>query len=98
MTCRWPKDTKKIKSGLDSGPLVLFDHAMRTLIISPFENFMAGSAVYDVSKNTTTAYWGIMGSATRIPEDFEFWTVMYYSYNGINTVIILFSLLHSFSL
>ena len=83
---RWPKDTKKIQSGLDSGPLLLFDDKLNTLIVSSFENVMAGSAAYDVTNDTTTAYWGIMGSATSIPEGFEYWSMIYYSPDGINAV------------
>ena len=75
-------------SGLDSGPLVLFDQSGKSLIVSSFENFMSGSAVYKGTGNETTSYWGIMGSAAEIPEDFSFWTVMYYSPHGINAVML----------
>ena len=44
---RWRTDSHNIVSGLDSGPLVLFDHETHaTVIISPFRHFMAMSAVY----------------------------------------------------
>ena len=76
--CRWKTDTKRITSGLDSGPLVLFDRSKNALVISSFSNFMAGSAMYDVSANSTTAYMGLIGSAKEVPAGFSYWTVMYY--------------------
>ena len=44
---RWSKNSGRIASGLDSGPLVLFDRAYDTLIISSFNHFMAMSATYE---------------------------------------------------
>ena len=39
---------------------------------------MAGSAMYDVSANSTTVYMGLIGSAKEVPAGFSYWTVMYY--------------------
>ena len=84
VTYRWDKDNGKIASGLDSGPLVLFNQQSDALVISPFSQFMAWSAVYDTDRHTAT--WGLLGNAASIPQDFECWTVAFYSPDGINMV------------
>ena len=85
---RWKKHTVyTIASGLDSGPLVLFNKlGTSSVIISPFSQFMAMSAVYEMREQDTTVSWGIMGAAKRIPKDFHCWTSLTYSSEGVNNV------------
>ncbi len=84
---RWNNNSiYDIQSGLDSGPLLLFDHSGNTIIISPFNNFMAASASYDQGGTGTTVSWGVMGMARHIPQDFVYWTAVMYSSEGINKV------------
>ena len=79
---RWGVDTHRIASGLDSGPLVLFDKSGASLIISPFSQFMAVSAEY--SGNTVS--WGLIGSMKKIPQDFRYSTILYYGDKGVRQV------------
>ena len=71
-------------SGLDSGPLVLFNTGSDALVISSFTSLMAGSAVYNNSQQIAT--WGLLGRATKIPLDFEYSVIIYYSNRGISKV------------
>ena len=79
---RWGVDTHRIASGLDSGPLVLFDKSGASLIISPFSQFMAASAEY----SNTTVSWGLIGSMKKIPQDFRYSTILFYGDKGARQV------------
>ena len=81
-TFRWGVDTHRIASGLDSGPLVLFDKLGTSLIISPFSQFMAASAEY----SNSAVSWGLIGSMKKIPEEFRYSTILYYGVKGIRQV------------
>ena len=84
---RWDNGSaKSIMSGLDSGPLVLFNQASDSIIISPYSQFMAMSAVYETVGQNTVVNWGIMGAAKQIPKTFQCWTSLTYSGEGINRV------------
>ena len=82
----WGDNVQRIASGLDSGPLVLLSRTGNALVVSPFNQFMAASTVYGDHDNRSTVSWGIMGSVSEIPADFTYWTIMYLSKDGINSV------------
>ena len=76
--------TKQISSGIASGPLVLFNADKHSAVISSLVNPMAGSAVYGVKEEKTTSSWGVMGMVESVPKDFEYWTILHFSDQGIN--------------
>ena len=76
-----------MESGLDSGPLVLFDGKGSTVIISSFTQFMAVSAEYTNCAGAPRVNWGILGKASNIPQDFSISTVLFYSSQGVNKVM-----------
>lgn len=87
---RWNSEqVKKIESGLDSGPLVLFSNSSGdAIVLSSFSQFMAASAVYSETKDGGMAVtWGVMGTVTTIPAHFHLWTIASYSSQGINKAI-----------
>lgn len=75
-----------MQSGLDSGPLVLFDGSGGTVIVSPFRQFMAMSVQFGSEQGQTSASWGLLGKAAAIPKDFTVATALFYSPEGINKV------------
>ena len=83
---RWGnvKHMSKIESGLDSGPLVLFNKGSDAVIISPFSSFMAAQASYNLTEQT--ASWGLLGNAKEVPAGFQYGTAVYYSNLGIQEV------------
>ena len=83
---RWPSDNTRINSGLDGGPLVLFDTSKNVLIMAPFSEFMAASVFNDVTNSRLS--WGIMGGVNTVPKSYVYQTMLYYGDGGINKVII----------
>lgn len=85
---RWnSNEVKRIASGLDSGPLVLFSASGDALVVSPFSQFMALSAVYgeaEGEQGQMSATWGLMGNTKRVPRYFASWVIASYSGEGIN--------------
>ena len=72
-------------SGLESGPIALFTESGDTIVISPFSQFMAASAVYSRVGGRPVVGWGIIGMALQIPRDFVYSTIIYHS-EGVNRV------------
>ncbi|ESO98786.1 hypothetical protein LOTGIDRAFT_231168 [Lottia gigantea] len=71
---RWNK-TAFIPDSLEgSGPVALFDHTGRTIVISQADNFMAASTWRDKTNNRL--YWGIMGGVDQIPVNFTYQTTL----------------------
>ena len=75
-----------IESGLDSGPLVLFDRSGATVLISPFTEFMATAVQYNTTSKVPTVSWGLIGTMQQVPKNYGYSTIMYYSTNGIRQV------------
>lgn len=84
-TGRLDRVSKRLHDGLDSGPLVVFDQDGRTLVISPFDHFMAASYWHNTVDQTIN--WGIMGRVGSIPQDYTFSTVIFYESHGINKAV-----------
>ena len=80
---RWQKEIQGIQSGLSAGPLVLFDKKRQTMIMGPFREFMSGSVHYNKGKDAIE--WGVQGSATYIPKDYNFETAIVFK-QGIKPV------------
>ena len=72
-----------ILSGVNGGPLVLFDPNEQSMVLAPFREFMAGSMYHNQDNNAVE--WGVMGSMQSIPKDFNFETAIVAG-NGIKTV------------
>ncbi len=81
-----------VASGLDSGPLVLFNGKQDAVVIAPFGEFMASSVQYDLQAGTAT--WGVIGNASTIPAGFHTTTIIYHSDSGIRQVTLIYKLLH----
>ena len=76
---------------MTGGPLALFNKAGKTVVISPYNNFMAASA-WHVRKPGGHVAWGIMGGVNEIPAKFSYSTLLVFT-SGINqvyTVIIIY--------
>ncbi|XP_071111597.1 uncharacterized protein [Haliotis cracherodii] len=78
-------DKAKLKSGLVSGPLVLFDKDNNVVITAPFSQFMAASMFQDGDRKRVS--WGIFGGAEQLPVGYMYETIMYYSSDGINAAM-----------
>jgi len=78
----------QLDSGIDSGPLLIFDKYGSVLVISSLNSIMAASCEHDVDKSSVS--WGIMGKVDAVPKDFQYSTIMYYSSSGINKVLYCF--------
>ncbi|XP_070576650.1 uncharacterized protein [Ptychodera flava] len=79
---QWKEGAGNINFGLYGGPLAIFDKSLNTVVISSFSEFMAGS----MQLMDGTINYGLMGSITQIPADFNFQTIVYYA-DGINKAI-----------
>ena len=75
---------KRIKDGADGGVVVLFNGIGDTLVMSPYNNFMASSLYHDVSSDVIN--WGIMGRVGAVPAGYSSKFILYHSPDGINTV------------
>ena len=72
-----------LQSGLETGPLVLFDKNGNVLLLSSFNNFMAASYQY---YNDSSISYGIMGDVDSVPAGYHLDTIVYYGSKGINQV------------
>ncbi|CAF3719866.1 unnamed protein product [Adineta steineri] len=81
---RWNSSNKVIKSGMNSGPVVLFNLTQRgendILVLSPFSRFMATS----LSQTNNRLEYGVMGSILTIPANYNHSMIVFYSSEGIN--------------
>jgi len=75
---------KKITSGLDSGPLVLFNTFGDTIVFSSFTQHMSTSLDMRYRASMMTLAWGVMGGVDSIPKGYNLWTMASYSPNGVN--------------
>ncbi|XP_072031491.1 uncharacterized protein [Amphiura filiformis] len=83
---RWQKGAIGIQSGLWGGPLVLFDQlTQHSMIMAPFREFMTGSIHYNTWSNAVE--WGVMGSVTSIPKDYNYETAIVFA-PGIKQAVI----------
>ncbi|XP_071115644.1 uncharacterized protein [Haliotis cracherodii] len=75
-----------ISSGIESGPLSIFDRVKtpNTLILSPASSFMSANLWRQNTSTGSNLYWGTMGSVTDVPANFETSTILFYSNQGIN--------------
>lgn len=80
----WNSSKSVVRSGIESGPLTLFNIDQRgegdILVISPLSKFMATSLT---QVNGTLAY-GVMGSMTAVPNNYNHSLIVFYSSKGIN--------------
>ncbi len=80
----WNSSSQVIRSGMESGPVVLFNFTQRAegdvLILSPFSQFMATS-FYQTSNFFE---YGVMGSMSYVPANYNHSMIVFYSSRGIN--------------
>ena len=77
-------DMANIYSGIESGPLVLFDDKFgMAQVITTFEEFLGGGVQYNLEKKQ--AAWGILGSVKDVPKGYRFSTISVAA-SGIRTV------------
>ncbi|CAF1203745.1 unnamed protein product [Rotaria sordida] len=83
----WKSSNTVIKSGMEAGPVVLFNltqHGQNDVIIlSPFAQFMATS----LSQQDNILQYGVMGSIKTIPANYNHTMILFYSSNGINDAL-----------
>ncbi|UJR16105.1 hypothetical protein I4U23_003017 [Adineta vaga] len=83
----WTSSNTVIKSGMEAGPVVLFNLTQRgqndALILSPFSQFMATS----LSQQSNILQYGVMGSISTIPANYNHSMILFYSSKGINDVV-----------
>ncbi|GFR90870.1 non-lysosomal glucosylceramidase [Elysia marginata] len=77
---RWSKDAK-FSTGIQGGPLVLFDNSSNALVISPLSNFMSASNKKFGGEHLS---WGIMGLVDRVPAGHTTDFVVSFSNRGVN--------------
>ena len=80
----WTGSAQVIDSGILGGPVILFNLTQRgendMLVLSPFSRFMATS----LSQTNSTLEYGVMGSITSIPANYNHSMIVFYSSKGIN--------------
>jgi len=80
----WDSSSQVVRSGMESGPVVIFNTDRRgeddILVLSPFSKFMATS----LSQTGNIIEYGVMGSMTSIPENYNHSMIVFYSSQGIN--------------
>ncbi|CAF3533440.1 unnamed protein product [Rotaria socialis] len=80
----WESSSKIIKSGMQAGPIVLFDLTERAqgdvVILSPFSHFMATS----LSQRENMLEYGVMGSMSSVPANYNHSMIVFYSPLGVN--------------
>ncbi|CAF1295347.1 unnamed protein product [Didymodactylos carnosus] len=83
----WKSSNTVIKSGMEAGPVVLFNltqHGQNDVIIlSPFVQFMATS----LSQQDNILQYGVMGSIKTIPANYNHTMILFYSSNRINDAL-----------
>jgi hypothetical protein len=81
----WNSSSKVVTNSLEGGPVVLFDLNKKgqgdVVIISPFSRFMATS----LNQQGNVLQYGVMGSITTIPANYNNSLILFYSSDGINT-------------
>ncbi|XP_052789947.1 uncharacterized protein LOC128224213 isoform X2 [Mya arenaria] len=78
----WSNATYRLNDGITGGPLALFDSDGRTLVLSPFNNFMSASFLHDAGIGGNY-YGGIMGGVSSVPMGYTQEFILYYD-TGIN--------------
>jgi hypothetical protein len=80
----WNSSSKVVHSGIESGPIVLFNLTQQgegdILVLSPFSRFMSTS----LSQTDNILEYGVMGSMLTIPANYNQSMIVFYSSNGIN--------------
>ena len=82
MVIRWGPTMPTLVSGLESGPLVLFDDQHNILLISPLNKFMSTNMIH----NKEGVAWGIMGKVDSVPIGYTQEVVLYSTNQGVNKV------------
>ena len=81
---KWDPLSTVVKSGLESGPIVLFNTSQQgegdILVLSPFSQFMASS----ISEKDHILEYGVLGSILSIPSNYNHSLIVFYSSKGIN--------------
>ncbi|CAF0939280.1 unnamed protein product [Adineta steineri] len=87
----WTSSSTVIKSGMQGGPVVLFNSTQRgegdTLVISPFSHFMATSLCQRHKASGGVLEYGVMGSMSSIPANYMHSLIIFYSPRGIGEAI-----------
>ncbi|XP_025087035.1 uncharacterized protein LOC112559815 isoform X2 [Pomacea canaliculata] len=83
MIGRWDGYHVLLSGGIAGGPLALFDQGGNVIIISPFSGFMSASRSMD---EYFRVRWGVMGGVDVVPTGYQYETIVYYGYTGINQV------------
>ncbi|CAL1547276.1 unnamed protein product [Lymnaea stagnalis] len=78
---RWKSDSS-FATGVEGGPLVIFDNSTNALVISPLSQFMAASNQFSKTKQEIS--YGIMGPVDNVPSNYSIDFIVYYSDKGIN--------------
>ena len=83
---RWSPDAW-VFGGKQSGPIAIFDEtAARTVVVSPYSNFMAASHLYSDATEGGVA-WGILGSIQHYPPNYSLQVVLHAHAGGINSAM-----------
>jgi len=84
----WNSSSNVIISGMQSGPVVLFDLVHRgetdMLVLSPFSHFMATSLAQRNKSSEKILEYGVMGSMSNVPANYIQSFIVFYSPRGIN--------------
>ncbi len=80
----WTSSSRIIHSGMDSGPIVIFDQKQQgesdIIVLSPFSRFMATS----LTQTNNVLEYGVMGSMYSITPNYNHSLIVFYSSKGIN--------------
>ncbi|KAK3742202.1 hypothetical protein RRG08_056560 [Elysia crispata] len=77
---RWSKDAN-FTTGIEGGPLVLFDKGSNAMVISPLNEFMAASNKKFQDQHIS---WGIMGLVDSVPSGYTADFIISFSDRGVN--------------
>ncbi len=84
----WNSSSKVIRSGMQDGPVVVFNSTQRgegdILVLSPFSHFMATSLTQRNNLPNSILEYGVMGSMSSIPANSMHLMIVFYSPHGIN--------------
>ena len=84
----WDSSSQVIRSGMQGGPVVLFNLARRgegdVLILSPFSHFMPTSLIQRNEASNSVLEYGVIGSMSIIPANYTQSMIVYYSSDGVN--------------
>ena len=90
MCSRWGvPEEMKMRSGLESGPLILFNKTGHTNLITSYEEFLGGTVNYDI-KNRKLASWGVPDSIIDIPVGYKYSVIVVVgeSVTGVSKVLL----------